>query len=1154
MMHEQPRIPMTDNRNRGGKAPPTRQRRGAGAAGRRHHRKPQRKRQGRWLRRFLIAVCVVLGAVAGLYATLAVTPISVDFLTPRLEQAIRDNIGHDKTVEVGGTQIELVDYRRIALRLHDVVVRDRDQAVIASAPKVEVGLSLRSLAVGEVEARSIRLVDAELAVRIAPGGEVTVSTANAARPLASGGLSAKPPQGEGSGEAAQSGLLAVIDWLDRLAVSGLFGRNLTEIGLRGGNLLVDDAQHGDTASFSNVNFTLRRVRGGGVDFRLAQEGDRPWLLQIDVAPSTNGIREVDIRLDQVPASRLLRALRIRELTYEVEVPLTGELRAELGAGGVPILFWCKIRAGSGHIIDTDTPDYPMAIDGAEVVVEWDAERQLLAAPFRIVSGGNRITLMAQLVPPKGEVADWQLHIKGGSMVIGGVDDSPPLVFTDIALDFRFDTTQKRLLLTQTRISNGEIRIAGSGSIDYSAEPRLTLGVAATPMSVTSLKRLWPVLVVPEVREWVVERVSQGALTRLEIGVNSPVHNLSRKGPPIPDEGLSVEIDANAIELHPVDGLPLARNADMKVRVTGRTATITVAQAVADTEAGRNAAISDFVFKVADMAPKPVLARTSFRVSGQVPAAAEILSSDRLRDFATAILDPNTAKGSFTASVNLALPIRGHLSKADMTYDASAELKNFSAEKLVMDQKFEANTLRIIANNDGYQVSGDIKINELPLTLDYRKPASGDTEFSLQTTLDDAARSRFGFDLSPVVSGPLPVTLNGRISAKDQSPSLAVDCNLTPLRLANVLPGLVKPAGKQARATFRIEGRPQAILLNDIVVTGAGTSIRGSVELDESGELTRANFPTYQPSENDNSSLKVERGTDGVMKLTMRGDVFDGRGFLKSMVIEDTPRSATRNKVRNIDFDLDLRVGTVTGFNGETMRAVNVVLERRKGALRKLSVGGKIGRDAPVQADLSGDNIILRSADAGALLRFSDIYAKAYGGQLEMTADAPTAEPRARDGLLRIRDFSIRGDSRLEQRMGSETIADARNDTRFEGLCAVLRQENGILRIQDGILNGPVLGITISGTINYPARRVGLNGSIIPMHQINGIPIPGLRELFTPEGLFSMTYEVAGTPDRPDFRVNPLPILFPGGAGVLKGFNTVQDNRAGPWARQRSCRG
>ena len=102
------------------------------------------------------------------------------------------------------------------------------------------------------------------------------------------------------------------------------------------------------------------------------------------------------------------------------------------------------------------------------------------------------------------------------------------------------------------------------------------------MPVAALKKSWPALVVADVRQWVVDRVERGAIQRIEIGVNSPVKNLSRKGPPIPDDGLNVNIVANGVTLHPVDGLPSIRDADLKAHITGRTANVSIGQGAADT--------------------------------------------------------------------------------------------------------------------------------------------------------------------------------------------------------------------------------------------------------------------------------------------------------------------------------------------------------------------------------------------------------------------------------------------------------------------------------------------------------------------------------------------------------------------------------------------
>ena len=197
----------------------------------------------------------------------------------------------------------------------------------------------------------------------------------------------------------------------------------------------------------------------------------------------------------------------------------------------------------------------MTIDSAEINVEWDSARRVLVAPFKIISGANRITLLAISSRRTAARPTGSWVFSGGTIVLAGADNEQPLIFNRIAIGVRFDTDRKRVMLTQADISNGEIGVAGTGSVDYAGEPRLTLGFAGTPMSASALKRMWPMLIVPEVREWVIERIERGSLQRIEVGVNSPVKNLSRGGPPIPDDGLDVNIVATGVTLRPVDDLP-----------------------------------------------------------------------------------------------------------------------------------------------------------------------------------------------------------------------------------------------------------------------------------------------------------------------------------------------------------------------------------------------------------------------------------------------------------------------------------------------------------------------------------------------------------------------------------------------------------------------
>jgi hypothetical protein len=1124
----------------------------------------------RWVKRLAVAAAalafIFVICFGGLWWRLGAGPINLDIATPWLASAIEENIGHGNTVEVGGTQIERAGRVRIAVRIRDIIVRDRDRAIVATAPKAEVKLSGTALLLGRLRAESLNLVDAELAIRITPNGQVTVSAGDTAKPLATGVASKKeaglpatfprqipvtPPTAGAPATTtadAQSGILAGLDWLDSLSLTGLDGQNLNEIGLKNGNLLVDDQQRGNKWSFENISLSLRRPRAGGVALSLGEDGAKPWSLKVTVGPPANGVRSVDIKADKVPTANIFLAMRVKDLTYSADLPLSGELKGELGRDGVPTYFRGKITAGAGHIIDSDTPDYPMAIDSGEINVEWDSNRRVLVAPFKLLSGANRVTLLAHVEPPNGNITDWQAGLSGGTIVLPGAEGEQPLIFNRINIGFRFDTDRKRVLLTQADISNGEVSVAGTGVVDYSGEPRLQLGFAGTPMSASQLKRVWPILIAPEVREWVIERIEKGQLQRIDIAINSPVRNLSRKGPPIPEEGLAVNIVANGVTVRPVDQMPAVRDADLKAKVTGRTVLVTIGQGIADTPAGRKINFTDFAFEVPDMAPKPSPSKVRVRVDGPVAAAAEVLASDRLSDLAGTLIDPNSSKGNFSAIINMGLPVKNAITKADTTYNVTADLTAFAADKLVMNQKLEANTLKIAANNAGYQVRGDVKINGQQAALDYRKPAEGDADVKLSATLDDASRARLGLDLGPAVSGSLPLKLIGRIGSGDHDSKLAVEADLTALKLDNILPGWVKVPSKPGKATFNVVQKQQSTRFEDIVVDGGGVSIKGSLEVDQNGDILNANFPVYSPTEGDRTTLRAERGSDGVVKVTMRGDVFDGRGFLKSAVSGREPD--VKSKAKNIDFDVDLKLGAVQGFNGEAVRGVDCRFSRRGGVVRNFSLNGKLGRDTPVTADLRGraqgrEVVYLETNDAGAFFRFTDTYSKMVGGQLALALEPPTAEPAAREGLMNVMNFTVKGEAALE-RVAAGGAPGAQSGVSFSRLRAEFTRNNGQLTVREGVVKGPAIGATIEGSIDYVGNQVRMSGTFVPMYGLNNmfgqIPVLGLfLGGGSNEGLIGMTYEVVGSPNQPTLRVNPISMMAPGVLRKIFEFNTGKQN-------------
>src|SRR3569832_1473726 len=141
------------------------------------------------------AVAVV--AVAGLWWRRSNGPIELDMATPWLKKAMEENFGGNHSVSVGGTQIERDENGRPTVRMRDIVVRDGEGAVVASAPKAEIGLSGASLLSGRLVAESLNLVGAELSIRIEKDGRVTIFAGADTRPIATAQAPVAPPAGGG---------------------------------------------------------------------------------------------------------------------------------------------------------------------------------------------------------------------------------------------------------------------------------------------------------------------------------------------------------------------------------------------------------------------------------------------------------------------------------------------------------------------------------------------------------------------------------------------------------------------------------------------------------------------------------------------------------------------------------------------------------------------------------------------------------------------------------------------------------------------------------------------------------------------------------------------------------------------------------------------
>jgi hypothetical protein len=386
---------------------------------------------------------------------------------------------------------------------------------------------------------------------------------------------------------------------------------------------------------------------------------------------------------------------------------------------------------------------------------------------------------------------------------------------------------------------------------------------------------------------------------------------------------------------------------------------------------------------------------------------------------------------------------------------------------------------------------------------------------------------------------------GRVGLDDREGRFNVEGDLTNTKIDNLLPGWIKAAGKQARLAFTlVKQKSGALRFDDVLIDGQGVLAKGTVELDSDGELQSANFPVFATSDGDKATVRADRSADGALRVVMRGDVYDGRNFIKSAMAGPTD---PKLKARNPDLDLDIKLGVVAGNLGETIRGLDWRMSRRGGRVRTFSMNAKIGRDTPLVGEMrtrvnNGKPVLyFETGDAGALFRFTDVYQRMVGGKMWIGMDPPTQDGSTQEGIINISAFTIRGEGALDKVVSNAPNGNQNSNIEFGQARADFTRAPGRMTVRDGVLRGPMIGATVEGNIDYVRDQVQMRGTLVPLYGLNNmfgqIPIVGLFLGGGNEGIFGITYEVSGPVGNPRPMVNPISAIAP---GMLRKFFEFRD--------------
>ncbi len=127
-------------------------------------------------------------------------------------------------------------------------------------------------------------------------------------------------------------------------------------------------------------------------------------------------------------------------------------------------------------------------------------------------------------------------------------------------------------------------------------------------------------------------------------------------------------------------------------------------------------------------------------------------------------------------------------------------------------------------------------------------------------------------------------------------------------------------------------------------------------------------------------------------------------------------------------------------------------------MRKFALTGKLGVDSTLSGDLRGRNangggkpvLYVESNDAGSLFRLSDTYPRMTSGQMWIAMDPPPFDHAPQEGVLNVRDFTIRGEAALDTVVAG-TPRSLPNGVEFSRMRVEFTRQTGRTILRDGVV-------------------------------------------------------------------------------------------------------
>ena len=723
----------------------------------------------------------------------------------------------------------------------------------------------------------------------------------------------------------------------------------------------------------------------------------------------------------------------------------------------------------------------------------------------------------------------------------------PVSIASAALTVAGDAGQGRLDVERLAIDFGGPTVEGTA---HATAPNGQLAaeaaVTARDVPVDDLRRLWPLEVGTNARDWVTRNLSHGVVNEATatVGLAGPLDR--------PEEIVRTHFDATIrgddVTVDYFHPLPVVTGAGLEATTDGKTFAIR-------TKGGRidDVQLGDGTVVISGLDNDKEAIEVQLPVRGPVRTILTVIDSPPLGYPSRLDLDPKRTQGTADAQLHIKFPLLVDLKVADLNLDVAAKLRGVGIEKVAAGLTATEGDLSLALDMSAMSVKGNTKLDGIPVAIDWKEQFSSTakgprTRITVKGDVDANDLRSHGIDLGDHVAGPMGTDILFTVDQKHRF-ALSAGLNLEKTRLKIDELGWEKKPGVPGSGKLALEFQKDRVTrVTGLNVDAGGLRAQATVDLaPQTMAVSKVQVSQLSVGQTDlraDVTVRPDKGGEkGGYSGTITGQSLDARAVAGRGGGGDKRPDPGDGKPP-IPIDFNIRLNRVVFGEGRYLSEVAGQMKRDARSWTALDINARTGGDGTVsvryqpgakgfyEATITTDN-------AGEALRALDLNDRVQGGRLSITGR--TVEPRADaaiEGAVELKDYAL-VDAPVLARIvnaisptGFAELLGGGKAIHFGRMAGNYRKEGRLLTLKDLRTSGSALGLTLEGDLDIETDTANLRGTIVPLYGLNRLigQIPLLGNALSGgegQGIFSATWHVQGPLSNPDVSVNPLAVLAPG---------------------------